>query len=438
MKKSVVALSVFGSLLMCNSVFASETNTDCPDSDVVFENLGVPVEVVSKVLEVSKIDGLSGLCAYAFASPSGNQVIVANERYAILGKLVDTEKKIVVQDELVKKYQNVGAEGFEALKKNASLVFGDSKREVVYITDPECPYCKKLTETLSKIEDLKVYVVLTPLQSHERGVKISEQIVCNNEELKSFDDYIKYVDEHMKKTSDEEGCTIYNERKKDVSRLSRKYRLDGGVPKIVFSDGSYEVGAVPAEFVELKLKEIERFAKLQSNNSQTETTAEAADEEDYSDHDEIEHLQDVSKFAVEEGTVVEEDDLETAEEVQLDEKDMEDGEMTEANQQADSSLSVQEKTLFESKLQKLKEDVAKVKASVVDEKTDKSKLRSSLIDFTTKLKADLAELDASSVELVNNIEKIEKIVDESTDETLQNNLKNSLDELNTKMSTLSK
>ncbi|PLX84631.1 MAG: protein-disulfide isomerase [Desulfuromonas sp.] len=60
----------------------------------------------------------------------------------------------------------------------------DAKTKAVVITDPECPYCKRLHEELREVvrrdPDIAFLIKLYPLKMHPNAYTISKSILCND------------------------------------------------------------------------------------------------------------------------------------------------------------------------------------------------------------------------------------------------------------------
>ncbi len=64
------------------------------------------------------------------------------------------------------------------VKKNADIVYGTGKTELIVITDPECYYCQAFQNRWNEIKDrYKLYVYLYPLGHHEEAKQMSYHVL---------------------------------------------------------------------------------------------------------------------------------------------------------------------------------------------------------------------------------------------------------------------
>jgi thiol:disulfide interchange protein DsbC len=64
------------------------------------------------------------------------------------------------------------------IKDGISFSYGNGKKEIYIITDPECPYCTKLEKALAgKMAEYTVHVILYPLAFHKNAPAMVEWIM---------------------------------------------------------------------------------------------------------------------------------------------------------------------------------------------------------------------------------------------------------------------
>ena len=155
MKNSLMLVSaISGLFLLTSAAFATSTvDSSCIAGYVIIDKLGIPEDAQVRVVEVRELEQLDGVCAYVLETPSGRQVVIAGEKYLFNGRLFDFDEQIVVQDEILKEYQYIDLDDFAELKYLSALRFGSGNYEAVLVTDPECPHCEHLTQTLAEIEE---------------------------------------------------------------------------------------------------------------------------------------------------------------------------------------------------------------------------------------------------------------------------------------------
>lgn len=74
---------------------------------------------------------------------------------------------------------------FSSIPLKNAIVFGkkNAAKKVVVITDPDCPYCRKLHEEMKKVlgmrKDVAFYLILNPLPMHKDAYKKVQTILCS-------------------------------------------------------------------------------------------------------------------------------------------------------------------------------------------------------------------------------------------------------------------
>jgi thiol:disulfide interchange protein DsbC len=76
----------------------------------------------------------------------------------------------------------------KTVKEGVAFTYGNGKKEIYLITDPECPYCSKFEKAVKgKLDDYTVNVILFPLSFHKKAPAMVEWIMQgkNNAEKKA-------------------------------------------------------------------------------------------------------------------------------------------------------------------------------------------------------------------------------------------------------------
>lgn len=76
------------------------------------------------------------------------------------------------------------------LKELTAFSLGNSDKVLYYVTDPQCPYCKKGAEILKELAasgDIRVNFLLFPLSSHKGAKEQSVSAICDNKSLEEFE-----------------------------------------------------------------------------------------------------------------------------------------------------------------------------------------------------------------------------------------------------------
>lgn len=105
---------------------------------------------------------------------TSNAFMSKNEKYLILGRIIDLKtQKILTAHPPV----NV-----EAVKKGVVFTFGKGKKVIYVVTDPECPFCKRLFDNKKAMSELnnnyKINVILYPLSFHKYSKEMSLYVLA--------------------------------------------------------------------------------------------------------------------------------------------------------------------------------------------------------------------------------------------------------------------
>jgi len=131
-----------------------------------------------------------------------------------------------------------------------SIIFGNpqTKKVVYVITDPQCPFCAKLHESIMELlkerDDIAFKMIFYPLPFHQYAKSIAENIICSNDKSildKSFES-VENKDEkvlsEIAKPCDKASSTI---------EANIKYGQANGIngtPTIIFPNGLAISGAM--------------------------------------------------------------------------------------------------------------------------------------------------------------------------------------------------
>ena len=196
----------------------------------------VPVESVTKT-------PLPGI----YEVYSNGQMIYTDEQAAYLfvnANLIDTEKKLNLTEERVNK---LSAVRFDQLPLNLAVkkVKGKGTRKLAYFGDPNCGYCKKFEQDLTKLNDVTIYVFLYPVLGAD-SLEKSKSIWCSKDKIKAWDDQlVNGIAPTAPTTCDTSAI--------DKTLVFGKQKNISGTPTMFFVDGQRVPGAIPLEMIEQRL-----------------------------------------------------------------------------------------------------------------------------------------------------------------------------------------
>ena len=133
---------------------------------------------------------------------------------------------------------------FEDLPLNLAFkkVKGKGTRKFAYFGDPNCGYCKKFEQDLTKLNDVTIYVFLYPVLGPD-SVEKAKSIWCSKDRAKAWDDQlVRGIAPTAPATCDTSNIdkTLAFGRDKKIS----------GTPTIFFADGQRVTGMKPVEVME--------------------------------------------------------------------------------------------------------------------------------------------------------------------------------------------
>ena len=175
------------------------------------------------------------------------QMIYTDEKAAYLfvnANLIDTEKKSNLTEERMSKLTAIK---FDQLPLNLALkkVKGKGTRKLAYFGDPNCGYCKKFEQDLTKIDDVTIYVFLYPVLGPDSTEK-ARSIWCSKDRIKAWDNQlVNGVAPTAPTTCDTSSIdkTVAFGKQKNIT----------GTPTMFFVDGQRIPGAIPVEQIEQRL-----------------------------------------------------------------------------------------------------------------------------------------------------------------------------------------
>ncbi|GJI98406.1 thiol:disulfide interchange protein DsbC [Duganella caerulea] len=235
--KQTTALLLAASLLALPAANA-ETPAEARIKALITPRLGVNIKVDS----VTKTP-YGGL----YEISTNGDIFYTDEsaRYLFVGKVVDTANNY--QDLTRARADQLAAIHFSELPLETAIktVKGNGKRVMAVFEDPNCPYCRKLHQTLEGIDNVTIYTFLLNILSDDSAVK-SKDIWCAANRAQSWHDWIVNAKPAPAAPA---ACPTPNEQ---VLALGKKLHV-AGTPTIYFSDGTRTGTAFDKQALEAKL-----------------------------------------------------------------------------------------------------------------------------------------------------------------------------------------
>ncbi len=226
----------------------------------VYVDCGLKYLVMGSIIDISSKKNLTKERGEALTQQA------IEERKKEIAKYIGEEKVEKLKKVLGPRFQEVKVADLKALPetKEGMVVLGNPKgKTTIYVVDdPECPFCAKLDAELKKLlekrKDLKVEVILFPLDFHKHAAGISANIVCANDNKKKAEILEKSFEavrnRNISKLSDlelKEKC-----KDKDVNEILRQNFMFArsvgvsGTPTLIFPGGIVISGYMSADQLE--------------------------------------------------------------------------------------------------------------------------------------------------------------------------------------------
>ena len=174
----------------------------------------------------------------------GNDLVYvdADVNYILQGTLIDAQRRI---DLTASRLEALSKVPFASLPFNIAvkMVKGDGSRKMAIFEDPNCPYCKRLHETLKDVDNVTIYSFLFPILSPDSTEKV-RNVWCAKDQSATWQAWM--IDGKVPPKAECEAPI------EDMLALGRKLMVQG-TPAIFFSDGSRINGAVPLDVLTSKL-----------------------------------------------------------------------------------------------------------------------------------------------------------------------------------------
>lgn len=207
------------------------------DSDAVMANLKRNYPATSFTdIKKTPIDGI-----YQLVLGKNIVYVEKNGRYFLFGRMFDMLEQKDLTGDVIAQESKVNFADLP-LKDAIKVKKGNGKRTFAVFTDPDCPYCKQLESTISRMDDYTMYLFLYPIASlHPNATEVAESIWCQSNPAKSFQEYVlDGVKPTIKKCA--------NPIQRNIA-LADKYGISG-TPTLIHSNGSISPGAMQRQDME--------------------------------------------------------------------------------------------------------------------------------------------------------------------------------------------
>ncbi|VVD30926.1 DsbC family protein [Paraburkholderia dioscoreae] len=194
----------------------------------------------------------------------GNEIFFVRDDLSILisGNVIDLKKNVSLTSAIEE--ANRPKIDVSQLDLKDAIKFGSGSRRLYVFSDPDCPYCRSLEGSLTKLTDVTIYIFPFPLaQLHPNAPGVAEAIWCQADRVQAWHDYQNIAQVvpanalmpawhnylHQHKQPDQPLCD--NPIARNLA-VGEKWQI-AGTPALIFEDGTLIPGAAPAERIQAQL-----------------------------------------------------------------------------------------------------------------------------------------------------------------------------------------
>ena len=175
----------------------------------------IPIDSITP----SKVSGLYEVVAgqQIFYYAPDAECIVGGPIVMKGGRNLTAEK----QQELEQKRLAAIAQKVKDIPLDKAVKIGKGKNQVIEITDPDCPYCRKAAEFFAGRKDVTKYVLFYPLDMHQQAEQKVRYILCAKDKAKAYEQAMtgKLDDMKFKVCKDANVDTLLKAHKEVASQL---------------------------------------------------------------------------------------------------------------------------------------------------------------------------------------------------------------------------
>ena len=233
MKRALMILAIGSALLYSCKTAQSRS---CPGEGEVRNSLSKLINRDFKVEEVKPMGAVEGLCEVVVKVGLRPVVLYTDSKAKtfIVGNAFNVDTKENLTQKTASRHMTVSKDVLQKLEKHVNMTYGEGNKYVYYITDPDCPFCRRFSPILkdwAEKNKVQIKVILYPLPIHPEAKSKAVAMVCDR---KGFDSLHKDV---STKNQCEEG------KKSIESNLEFLQKIGvSGTPTVIGMNGRYVVG----------------------------------------------------------------------------------------------------------------------------------------------------------------------------------------------------
>lgn len=172
----------------------------------------------------------------------------------VADRVIDLDAK---KDILEERVNRLSAVRFDSLPLDLAFkkVKGNGKRRLAVFSDPDCPYCRRLEQDLTKLNDVTIYTFLLPIeQLHPAATEKARAVWCAADRQKTWD-------ELMLNNVNPAGTKACENPVDKITAFAQQKHINA-TPTMILEDGTRVSGAKSASELDRLLNEADaRCAK---------------------------------------------------------------------------------------------------------------------------------------------------------------------------------
>ncbi len=232
-------------LLALPVLYSCKVQAQCPTKEAMKANLSKLITREFTVESVKPAEGMGEICEVVVKVGLKPVVIYTNSegRHIIVGNLFNIETKENLTEKTAKQYMTVSKDVLTKLENHVNMTYGEGEKYIYYISDPDCPFCRRLSPVLkdwATKNKVQIKVILYPLPIHPKAKDKSIAMVCDK---RGYDDMHTYKNT---KNLCEEGKRAIEANVKLMEEIGIT-----GTPTLIGMNGRYVVG-LPRSLDDLK------------------------------------------------------------------------------------------------------------------------------------------------------------------------------------------
>jgi len=208
---------------------------DCPSKKDLLEKIQ---PIVKQEVEIRGIrpTAYKNLCELHVRISGRDNIVYTNpeNEFIVFGHLIESNTGENLTRRALEEYTKLSPKEVKNLKSYTAFSIGKGPVEVFYVTDPQCPYCKKgeaILKKLSEAGEIRTHFILYPLSFHKNAKEQCISIICDKKGLEGLES--EYQSENQ--------CAP-GKNKVEATILFMKEKGITGTPGYIFTDGIIHTG----------------------------------------------------------------------------------------------------------------------------------------------------------------------------------------------------